>query len=1143
MTKTLSLKLIYHDRSNFLKSLHKLRNAGGPKQQAFNKVAGIVGLVDFGMSELGKLTKNGEKRIKHCVKYDLPGSCRLVTVQKEKCIFFLFVGDHEDTDRWIQQNSGLEVLANKETGKITPILSNRSEFGTVLPLNLENQTSPLLESLDIPEFSELVPQKRLRKDLMAINQDTSDDEIEEIVELINDKTIHDLFFELFIDLREGKNEQANARLEKFRGESVELLEDSEVFDLAIESDINNENIVDFGKLNKQEIDLLLDPQRFEDWMLFLHPDQKEIVDAKYSKPAILRGVSGSGKTVIVIHRAKALANKYPDENIGIITLNRDLAKLIENLVNKLCVNGEKKRIKVQAYYDYFKEVIEHFGAVKYIDEMLRLTNEKNYHLLNILQNAKSTSESIINETCERSGETLEDTWNEFWNDEIEKSNFHSRTKRILLQDLESNFNVESYIRDEFDLIRSAFPLKYRDNKNELGYFEYKRRGREVGFSLGVREHILELLAKYEEYMLAGGMMDPLGLGQAVYPILPDLDKLPDRLQRRCLLVDEFQDFSTLELQFLKRVTNQNDDGLFLAGDLVQKVLVKDFDLPKAYLGKGDVKKQDIRKNYRNSRQILEAANELAQKHSKDVAKSDSEFEILDPEFAVRQTAMPIAVRCSNPVQEAWSQASIWLEGDEVDPCSVCLVSANLKIHPLREIQNACPNHLEAKMLDGDYMQRKDSVSVSTLSDVKGFEFGMIIIVGASEDSIPDLTYPKAEQWREALRLYVAMTRGRDQVIFTYREKPSEFLLTMTDFLKWSESVEGSCKVQLESEENKDIEHVSLKKVDQVISPLQKSKKVENKVNRAQFPLNQNWSAQEDKIISKSLIEGREISRISKKTGRTISEIQKRITYIFVSTERKDLSSISELARFAGYKKSDLYSEFVKLGIVSKKNTFWLMTEKGHSLSGHYIKLPNNIVFPVWPKTVLSQISVNADRSTPSLFQVVRSEFIADEYFEGYYLQNHIPKRTGSHYLNSEMILRLKSGNKNAVAHFLAQLTPLKECEFSVCAVPGHDPSLPLSGMRHLAKELGKLKGITDISDQLVRTKKIQKKSIGGIREVNEDLKSMKLSSANSFMGQDILIIDDVATTWTTMKAARRLIEAQGLPKNLVSLVLSRTLPQ
>ena len=84
-------------------------------------------------------------------------------------------------------------------------------------------------------------------------------------------------------------------MEKFRGESVEILEDSQVFDLAIESDINNENIVDFGKLNKQEIDLLLDPQRFEDWMLFLHPDQKEIVDEKYSKPLFSEEFRAAGR--------------------------------------------------------------------------------------------------------------------------------------------------------------------------------------------------------------------------------------------------------------------------------------------------------------------------------------------------------------------------------------------------------------------------------------------------------------------------------------------------------------------------------------------------------------------------------------------------------------------------------------------------------------------------------------------------------------------------------------------------------------------------------------------------------------------------------------------------------------------------------
>ena len=784
-------KILFHKKSQFLKSLEKMLKAGGSKQQARDKVIKILGEINVGSTELGKLTNNGEKRIKHCIKYDLPGQCRLVTVQNKNAIILLFVGDHDECDHWIQRKSGFEFVADKENRKISMLFGKQDSFGPGISEDMVEEESPILKKIEITDFEELIPPKKLRKDLMSLNQYSADDDIEDVLELIADEKVRDLFWELFFYLREGQTEEATARLEKYRGNVIDVLKEPELLEKAIDSPVNSEDLVDFGKMSKEEIELLLDPQRFEDWMLFLHPDQKKIVDNQYPIPTILRGVSGSGKTVIVIHRAKALAGKYPDENIGIITLNRDLAKLIENLVNKLCVNGEQERIKVQAYYDYFKQVIEHFGAEKYIDEMIRLTKEENFHLLNILQNAKNSNDSIINESCDRSGETLEDTWHEFWNDEIEKSEFHSRTKRILLNDLHSNFNVESYIRDEFDLIRSAFPLKYRDDKNELGYFEYKRKGREVGFSLGVREHILALLTKYEEYMLAGGMMDPLGLGQAVFPILPELNNLPANLKRRCLLVDEFQDFSTLELQFLKRVPSQKDNGLFLAGDLVQKVLVKDFDLPKAYLGKGDVKKEDIKKNYRNSRQILEAANELAQKYSKNVARSDSEFEILDPEFAVRQTAMPIAIRCLDPIIEAWNQVSTWLESDDIDPCSVCLVSANLKSYPLREIANACPDHLVAKILDGDYMQSKDSVSVSTLSDVKGFEFGMVIIVGACEDSIPDLTYPKEEQWREALRLYVAMTRGRDQVVFTYRNKPSEFLLSMNDFLKWSESVEDS----------------------------------------------------------------------------------------------------------------------------------------------------------------------------------------------------------------------------------------------------------------------------------------------------------------------------------------------------------------
>ena len=50
-----------------------------------------------------------------------------------------------------------------------------------------------------------------------------------------------------------------------------------------------------------------------------------------------------------------------------------------------------------------------------------------------------------------------------------------------------------------------------------------------------------------------------------------------------------------------------------------------------------------------------------------------------------------------------------------------------------------------------------------------------------------------EQWREALRLYVAMTRGRDQVLFTYRDKPSEFLLSMKEFITWNDAADDKAR--------------------------------------------------------------------------------------------------------------------------------------------------------------------------------------------------------------------------------------------------------------------------------------------------------------------------------------------------------------
>ncbi len=51
-----------------------------------------------------KRTKNGESRIKNCVKYDLGGGYRLVTIRCHEHLLFPFVGDHDETDQWIERH-------------------------------------------------------------------------------------------------------------------------------------------------------------------------------------------------------------------------------------------------------------------------------------------------------------------------------------------------------------------------------------------------------------------------------------------------------------------------------------------------------------------------------------------------------------------------------------------------------------------------------------------------------------------------------------------------------------------------------------------------------------------------------------------------------------------------------------------------------------------------------------------------------------------------------------------------------------------------------------------------------------------------------------------------------------------------------
>ena len=97
--------------------LVSLNKRGGNYQLAAKKVKEVLGDINISSSkplEALKLTNNGESRIKHCIKYDLNGGCRLITIQNKNLIFLSYVGTHEECERWLNANKGLEPAIDKE---------------------------------------------------------------------------------------------------------------------------------------------------------------------------------------------------------------------------------------------------------------------------------------------------------------------------------------------------------------------------------------------------------------------------------------------------------------------------------------------------------------------------------------------------------------------------------------------------------------------------------------------------------------------------------------------------------------------------------------------------------------------------------------------------------------------------------------------------------------------------------------------------------------------------------------------------------------------------------------------------------------------------------------------------------------------
>jgi len=87
--------------------------------------------------------------------------------------------------------------------------------------------------------------------------------------------------------------------------------------------------------DNDELRRAIEDEDFAAWRVFLHPEQRRYATATYTGPFRLSGGAGTGKTVVLLHRARYLARQNPSARILLTTFTKNLAQAMKADLRRL----------------------------------------------------------------------------------------------------------------------------------------------------------------------------------------------------------------------------------------------------------------------------------------------------------------------------------------------------------------------------------------------------------------------------------------------------------------------------------------------------------------------------------------------------------------------------------------------------------------------------------------------------------------------------------------------------------------------------------------------------------------------------------------------------------------------------------------
>jgi hypothetical protein len=149
-----------------------------------------------------------------------------------------------------------------------------------------------------------------------------------------------------------------------------------------------------------------------------------------------------------------------------------------------------------------------------------------------------------------------------------------------------------------------------------------------------------------------------------------------------------------------------------------------------------------------------------------------DFDVLDPKYANFSGPAPLLLQSDSLIEELhYAIDYARTEALSNAAAKICIAVCGYTEHELAQFSL----QVDLPLLNGEAKLEEGQIFLSDLENTKGFEFQCMIVVNCSADVIPYPRAPEDEAFRDLSRLYVAMTRARQQLVISYCGQPSCFI--------------------------------------------------------------------------------------------------------------------------------------------------------------------------------------------------------------------------------------------------------------------------------------------------------------------------------------------------------------------------------